>query len=367
MPYNRPSLKTIYTRIVADFETRLNNRSIARGQGFLQVKILKYSLLGIVAAVFSGVAHMLYGYIEYLGRQLLPDIAEDEWLVRHAKLRGLVQTAATYTTGEVNFTGVSGTVISSGTVLQDDSGIQFEVTSSTTITGGFANNVPVRAILPGTSGNTTAIELTLVSPITGIDSTVTVAAGFDDGVDQETIEELRARYLLLLREPPTGGRDADYERWALEVAGVSFAWTFDAYAGPGTVGVGVAGPGISSVSQPTIDDTVQNINAQRPLGITLYVFNVDTKTFDFTISVPSGTTQSVQDLIQENLASLFTDEAEPGGTILLSHINSAIMTSGVSDFTITEILEDNVSHPISNIVMTGIEIAKLGTVTVNEV
>lgn len=367
MPYNRPTLKTIYARIVADLETRINNRSIARGQGFLQVKLLKFSLIGILAIVFAGVAHMLYGYISYLSRQLLPDIAEDEWLERHAKLRGLTKTAATYTTGKVNFTGTSSTMIEVGTVLQSESGIQFATTEEAIIIDGFSNNIAVRAVVAGSSGNITDVELRLVSPITGVDSTVTVSGGFDDGIDQETVEELRARYLLLLRKPPTGGRDDDYKRWALEVAGISFAWVFDVYLGPGTVGVGVAGPNISSVSQSIIDAAVQNINAKRPLGSTLYVFNVSTKAFDFTISVPVGTSVEIQNLIKNNLASLFADEAEPGGTILLSHISSAILSSGVSDFTITEILEDGESHPISNIVMTSTDIAKLGVVTINEV
>ncbi len=52
--------------------------------------------------------------------------------------------------------------------------------------------------------------MTLASPISGVDS-----AGFvivmDGGVDEESDDQLRARVLLRIREPPMGGAAIDYE------------------------------------------------------------------------------------------------------------------------------------------------------------
>ena len=53
----------------------------------------------------------------------------------------------------------------------------------------------------------------------------------------ETDAELLARLLADLREPPAGGNQADYVRWALEVENVAAAWCSPLGNGVGTVDV----------------------------------------------------------------------------------------------------------------------------------
>jgi uncharacterized phage protein gp47/JayE len=74
-----------------------------------------------------------------------------------------------------------------------------------------------------------------ISPaVPNVDGTATVfhLAG---GTDEETDDELRARVLRRIRQPPMGGAAYDYEAWALAVPGVTRAWCAPLEMGIGTV------------------------------------------------------------------------------------------------------------------------------------
>lgn len=60
------------------------------------------------------------------------------------------------------------------------------------------------------------------------------------GVDRkpgESAGDYLDRLLDVLREPPAGGNQRDFERWALEVATVSKAWSFPLAQGDGSIDV----------------------------------------------------------------------------------------------------------------------------------
>ncbi len=91
----------------------------------------------------------------------------------------------------------------------------------------------------GVAGNLAAgAVLTLLSPLPGTGSTGAVTeSGITGGADIESIAELLDRLLYVRRNPPVGGALHDYVIWAREVPGVSRAWAWDAWHGPGTVGL----------------------------------------------------------------------------------------------------------------------------------
>ena len=67
-------------------------------------------------------------------------------------------------------------------------------------------------------------------------------------------------------------------------------------------------------------------------------------------------TQAVQDAIEAELADLIRREAEPGGTLLVSHIREAISTSaGETDHELTT--------PLMDVTVQAAQITTLGTVT----
>ena len=364
MPYVKPTLKQIYSRVSSDMETRINNKISQGALGIFQVKIMKVSLLGVICAVISGASYMMYGFLEYLAQQILPDTAEGDWLLRWARLYNYTQKPAHKSVGIARFTGIVGTVVESGTVIQNAYGILFATTQDGTITlngYGYAD-IPVSASEAGSAGNITTLEMSLVSPLENIDSEVTFVTLPTGGSDQETVEELRARFLLKLRTPVTGGRLSDYVTWALSISGISRAWPKEAYNGAGTVGVIVAGADNSVVPSQTLTACLDYIKTQKPLGVSVYVISIVQKLCVITINVASGTSDSVKSSILASVKSVFDDEASPGGTLFISHLHGAITISGVSNYKIMSITVGGVSQPIDDIVTSGFDLLSLSTI-----
>ena len=215
MPLTRPTLTQIRDQIHADIDAGLPGADSR----------LRRSVLEVIARMLAWSVHALYGYIDFISRQLFPDLAERAFLERWASLWALTRQAATFATGSVTFTGTNGSTIPSGTVLRRADGTEYATTAGGTIAAGTAT-VAVSSSVAGAAGNAaTAVSLTVVSPPAGITATATVAApGLAGGTDQATDALLRARILSRMQTPPHGGSAADYTRWAKEVAGVTRAW-----------------------------------------------------------------------------------------------------------------------------------------------
>src|SRR5690606_31261962 len=117
-------------------------------------------------------------------------------------------------------------------------GFEYEVEADAEVVDGVAT-ATVLALTAGIDGNTDAgTSVTLVQPVDDVSSAGEVGeAGIAGGVDAETDDDLRARLMQRIQEPPRGGAVNDYERWALEVSGVTRAWVYPGHLGIGTVGV----------------------------------------------------------------------------------------------------------------------------------
>jgi len=336
MAFERPTLQEINSRIQADFNGRLTGAESR----------LRRSMLGIFARVLAGAFHGLYGYIAYLARQLLPDTATGQWLRRHAAIWGVMPHAASRATGLIDLSGINGAVVPAGTELQRADGAIFVTQAEATLTGGVAG-VAVTAALAGAAGVTPAgAILSFVSPVSGIQSQALVgAAGLSGGADEETDEALRRRILLRIKNPAYGGNAADYERWALEVAGVTRVWVYPQWYGLGTVGVSFVCDGRADII-PTAGDiaaVTAYIQSQRPVTASVLIFAPIASITPFRLSVTPDTS-AVREAIIAELDDLFYRVAEPGGTILISHIRQAISNAaGEEDHALTAPANDVVA------------------------
>src|SRR5262249_49617344 len=152
-----------------------------------------------------------HGHLDWLSKQLFADTSEAEFLLRQASMYGITPTPATFAAGNVTATGTNGSVIPINSVLQLE-GLTYHATASATIASGTAT-VPIQADVAGAASNTAAgVTMAFQAPISGVNATVTVAGpnGITGGEDEESIEEVRDRLLLRLREPPEGGANQDY-------------------------------------------------------------------------------------------------------------------------------------------------------------
>lgn len=327
MVFNRPTLIQIIDRALADLQASLGT-----------APLLRNSFVGALVKAIGGAVHLLYGFLTYISKQALPDTAEGDYLNRWAAIWGVNRSAADYSQGNVTFTGTNSTDIPAGTLLQNAAGLQYTTDALGTISSGTAT-VAVTATFAGEASNASSGDtVSLLNPIAGVSSTVTVASGgLTGGVDQESDESLRDQMLQRIQNPPQGGSKNDYERWALEVSGVSRAFVFPEMSGAGTVGVAILGPddavpdaGVISDTQDYIDD-----DDRRPVTANVTVFAPTLVEIDFTISVAPNSAE-VKAAIEDSLQAMLKRDAEPGATIYLSRIREAVsIAAGETDSTVT--------------------------------
>lgn len=334
MPFQRPTLKELRARAIADLDSRLPG-SDAR---------LRRSNTGVIATVHAGAVHGLHGHLEYISEQIMPDTAEDEFLQRWASIWKVPLKSAEPSKGTITLTGNNGANIDAGTELQRSDGVLFITDVAVVIAAGTAS-VAVTAREAGSACDTEAgSTLTLTSPVSGVSPSATVAAGgITGGADVESNDDLRARVLYAIRNPPHGGASFDYVQWALEIAEVTRAWCYPQFLGDGTVGVAVVCDnqlGTIIPDQEVIDAVQEHIDYLRPVTADVTVFAPIAKPRDFTI-ILNPTDPLVQAAVQAELQDLITREAVPNGTIYLSHFHEAISIAvGEVDHTLVSPTED---------------------------
>lgn len=333
MPFARPSLAELIARVRGDLRGRLE----------IAGPLLRRAMVDVLGAVWAGAVHSLYGYLDWVAKQLFGDTAEREALIRMAALYGITPVPASFATGNVNATGTNGSAIIAGTILRLDAATAYRVVTGQVIAAGTAS-VPVAAVFAGIAGNVPiGTGLTFESPITGVNASAIVSStSISGGVDQEGTEEVRDRYLLRLREPPEGGADRDYEAWALAVAGVTRAWVYPNELGLGTVVVRFARDG----EVPILPDVFEvaavqaALQAQRPITAEVTALAPTSLAVAFTIHIvpDNGDTRTA---VAAELADLLQRIAEPGdgvgrGKVLVSQIRTAVgIAAGVTDYVLT--------------------------------
>lgn len=352
MPFDRPTLADLIRTHEADAESRLGGAGAD----------LRRTALGVLARVHSGALHGLYGYAAWIARQILPDTAESELLDRHAAIWGLARKAAGPATGAVTLSGADGSIIPAGTMLRRADGADYATDAEATVAGDTAD-AAVTALSPGAAGNADAgVALALISPVSGVLSRATVAAGgLTGGADIETDDALRARVLARIQQPPHGGAGFDYVTWALEVAGVTRAWVYPGEMGLGTVTVRIMTDDATPDGIPgaaTVQAVADHVAERRPVTAEVFVAAPLAVPLDLEISSLVPATSAVRAAIAAEIADLIRREAEPGGTILISHVREAIsIAAGEHDHVLVS--------PDANVTRATGEIAVTGTITWN--
>jgi uncharacterized phage protein gp47/JayE len=307
------------------------------------------SVLRVLSDVQGGLCHMTLQYVDWLSLQLLPDTAETEWLDRHGEIwlvnaDGTVgRKSATLTDGTVTVTGVGGTVLPLAAQMSQGGGgggVVYETTEQITIDANLPTTVAVRALTPGTVGNQVAgASLSLLNPPVGVDTIATVLE-LDNGTDVETDDELRARVLQRIRNPPMGGAIADYEAWALAVPGVTRAWAAPEQ-GAGTITVRFLMDDLraSDDGWPTpsdIETVAAYIDEKRPVTVKdCYVLAPIKEFIDITIANLVPNTTETQAEIEASIEAMLFAQAAPGQTIYAAWVSYAIMSApSVQSFTL---------------------------------
>lgn len=308
-------------------------------------------------------AEGLYDYQKWIVRQIFPDTADEEALLRHAGLRGIYRKGATRSEGTITTTGVPGSAIPTGNTLVSPGGVMVSTTADAVIDAGGTATVSVNASALGAAGNlNAATSLTFVSAPAGVESAAVVVA-MSGGTDVESLASLLARLLDRMRNPPANGNDADYRRWAMSIDGITGAWPYPHRRYPGAVDVVVvSGSGVATVEQ--IASAQALIDSQRPSACPdVLVFSPTLKVVDVEVNINlTGVllTDAAAE-IEDSLRAYF-DTLIPGSTCVKSQIEALISN-------VPGVVDRQVILPAANVTATVdesiVEWIRFGVLTVN--
>ncbi|MFS2071903.1 baseplate J/gp47 family protein [Pseudomonas sp. CT11-2] len=315
MPFETPSLPVL----------------IKRTQSDLASDSLRQSDAQVLARTLGGAAYGLYGYLDWIAEQILPDKADESTLERIAALRlNQPRKSAQAASGSVSFTASAGAVLDVDTLLQSSDGRTYKVTAARTTSNGL-NSTTIAALEAGSLGNAEAgMTLIPVQPILGIagNSFTVLAPGLTGGIARESLESLRSRVISSYRIIPHGGSAQDYETWALECPGVTRAWCLGSYLGPGTVGLFIMRDNdpepIPTAAQ--LAEVQAYIEPLRPVTAELHVLAPVQVPVTYRLSLTPDTT-AVRATVEAQLRDLHNREAGLGDTLLLTHIAEAISSA----------------------------------------
>ncbi|MBX4661139.1 MULTISPECIES: baseplate J/gp47 family protein [Klebsiella/Raoultella group] len=379
MPFKRKTLS----------ELREENRQFMQAELKNVGALLRFGNLKVLADMDAGMAHLHYAYLDYIALQTNPFTATDEWLAGWMALKQTYRKAATASqSSSVEATGASGARLPAGTVLNRSDGYQYVTDAELIIGAGKKGTTTITAILPdltddstggGSNGNADAgTILTLDANVSGVDNSLTLVDPATGGADIEGVEDFRQRGLLAYQNPPQGGSDADYKKWALAVSGVTRAWIKRRGMGVGSVVIYIMCDGNDTTNNgfPTGTDGVSSLEDWGVIKATgdqgrvadyIYPLQADTaiiyvcspikKIVDLTISgIPDASSETIQ-AITDAINLLFFDNGNPDGSgkIYLSDVNGVLsQVEGSTGY----VLES----PTQNIVLDTGELPLLGEV-----
>ena len=249
-----------------------------------------------------------------------------------AKESGVVRKAATHAIGAVTVKGNG--IVPKGSQFSTASGILFESTSEHVVKG--TQQIEVRAVEPGTSGNVNANTITTISmSIPGIISVNNVEAT-SDGFEEETDDMLRERYLLHVRYPGTSGNTMHYYEWAMSIPGVGDAKVIPVWNGPGTVKVIIVNSEFKPASDKLVKAVKDYIETVRPTTAMVTVASAINKPINVSVTIEGRdfNLSTFKDLMRGYLIELekMVITRDEKVKLSIAKIGSLILDAGAVDY-----------------------------------
>lgn len=358
MAYDPPSFLTVRTAVLDGYRNQISGADVSEDS----------EIYARASAWSMGVALVAQGLL-YVEDQIFVSSCDGPSLDRWANEYGLAgRHDPVEASGFVALTGTSGTVVDAGLVMVSDAGVEYTTQEPAVLPA----TVLVVANTAGAAGNLTEGDvLTIQSPPTDVDGTATVDEdGISGGADQESDAALRARVLARRRAGSAGGTAADYQTWALEVAGVMEAHVLPLRRGLGSVDVAIFVEGVGGVRTPagsTILSNVQTaLDAARPVTADVQALAATEQGVTVTIHlqiVKAGYLEAdVMEAIEAAVEAFFAG-LETGETGYLVQLSAAIANvAGVAQFGLLAPDED----VVPDLDETHAEILVPATITIHE-
>lgn len=308
-----------------------------------------YDALAPAAYKLAETYFMLNNFIDLVSG----DTAIGEYLDRVVADYGLTRKPATYAVRKIETTG------------EVDIGTRWGLSGTTYIITEKISSKEYKAQCEqlGNIGNQYTGQLENIDNVSGITATLTDI--ITSGEDEETDDNLRARFYAQVQSTSTSGNANDYKKWALEVPGCGDAKVFPLWNGPGTVKVLVVDENMER--DPNLPMAVyEHIEEVRPIGATVTVDSPGEKIIDISANISvdgSDTLGNIRAKFATLVANYLKDATFDFYTISYAKVGSLLLSvPGVADYSNLTVNGGN-----ENITIGDDEMPILGDITLVEV
>lgn len=327
---------------------------------------LRKTTLKVLARVFGGVTYLLLLFLQWMWKNVFVSTCDVEALLSFGADYGLPRKAAGYARGNVLMNGVSGAVVSQGTILIDSvSSAEYEVVSDVTMTGanmdvsviamqfGTSSNLDAGAVLEFRDGVIANVSESVVVSVGGLVGGINYEITVNGIVENwgETVEAYRKRLLYRRQNPPQGSAIQDYKIWATRFAAVTDCIVFPNY--PKVNGVTCVlvryddsdNVELNEIEVAEVKDYL-TADIRRPVTAEVIVSSCVAKSINLAVAITPNTS-TVQDSVRAALR-LALRAYVPGDTITIEKLTIAAKdSSAASNVSVTAIVGSGVSVKLS--------------------
>ena len=284
----------------------------------------------------------------------------DTYLDKRVSEFGVYRKEGAKATGEIKVEGEDGAIITNGTIVRANN-LYFTVLNDIELPTD--NVLYVEANEVGYKYNLLAnTEFELVEKNDKITKLVN-EVNFANGVDVESDEDLRKRFVRIINSPSTSGNKNHYEEWALEVNGVGRAIVYPRHNGNGTVKVMIAGNDNKPVTEDIIENCKAHIEENMPIGCQLTVSTPTLLNVTITASIELKDGYDIKDVKSDFETSL--NEYLKGVTSELTY--SKIYGLLANHLSVEDITELKINNSNSNISISEDKIINISEINLSEV
>ena len=269
----------------------------------------------------------------------------DTFLDKRVSEFGVYRKQGSKAIGEIKVEGKDGATIENGTIIKTND-LYFTVLNDIELPND--NTIYVEANEVGYKYNLLAnTEFELVQKNEKITRLVN-EINFTNGVDIETDEDLRKRFVKVINNPSTSGNKNHYEEWALEVNGVGRAVIYPLWDGNGTVKVMIIGNDNKPVTEEIVEACRLHIEENMPIGCQLTV--ITPSLLSVTIKADIGLKEGyeLEDIKLEFEASLNEYLKDVTNELTYSKVYGLLVNlAGIGDISNFLINDNNINIAIS--------------------
>ena len=284
----------------------------------------------------------------------------DTFLDKRVSEFGVYRKEGVKATGEIKVEGKEGAIITNGTLIKAND-LYFTVLNDIELPTD--NILYVEANEVGYKYNLLAnTEFELVEKNDKVTKLVN-ETNFSKGVDVESDEDLRKRFVKVVNNPSTSGNKAHYEEWALEVDGVGRAIVYPLWNGNGTVKVMIVGNDNKPVSEEIINNCKLHIEENMPIGCQLTVTTPSLLNITIKANIELKEGYDIEDVKLDFESRLAEYLKEVTTDLVYSKVYGLLVNHvGVEDVTSFTINDSNVNISISEDKIINISEVKLSEV-----